>query len=198
MRKLLFLFLLVTFSSLSYGQDIYDKIAEETCGCTSKIDFTKEDANFDMQLGLCILQSYSSHLKDIPENERLDFADKPKMKDFGRDIALKMVKFCPDVIMSFGNTESADDEEEVDSFLELKGIFTGTKIGTFLNVQIVEPNGKTNNFIILQNFDNAFLITDKVLKNKDAVTATYYTLDIFDHKLNRFVSTNILTDITKN
>lgn len=197
MKKLLFILLLITSSS--FGQDIYDKIAEETCGCTSKIDFTKADANYDMQLGLCILQAYSSHLKDIPESERLDFADKPKMKDFGRDIALKMVKFCPDVIMSFGNTESADDEEEeIDSYFEMEGIFTGIKVGTFMTVQVVESNGKTNNFVILQNFDNAFLITDKVLKNKDAVTVTYYTIDLFDHKLNRFVSTHILTNITKN
>ena len=197
MRKLLFLFLLVTSSS--FGQDIYDKIAEETCSCTSKIDFTKEGVNYDMQLGICILQAYSSHTKEIPENERLDFADKPKMREFGRDIALKMVKFCPDTLMSFGNTENADEEEEeIDSYFEIQGIFTGTKVGSFMTVQIVESNGKTNNFVILQNFDNAFLITDKVLKNKDGVTATYYTIDLFDHKLNRFVSTHVLTNIIKN
>lgn len=196
MKIILFIFLLV--NSSSFGQDIYEKIAEETCGCTSKIDFKKEDANFDMQFGLCILQAYNSHINEIAENERLDFSDKEQMKNFGRDIGLKMIKYCPDSIMNFGNIALADEEEEVDSFFEIEGIFTGTKLGSFLNIQIVEPNGKTNNFIILQNFDNAFLITDKVLKNKDVVTVIYYTIDLFDHKLNRFVSTNILTDITKN
>ena len=46
-------------------------------------------------------------------------------------------------------------------------------------------------------FDNAFLLTDKVLKASDAVNVTYYEMDLFDAKLGNCVSYKIVTDITK-
>ena len=67
----------------------------------------------------------------------------------------------------------------------------------FITFIVKEDSGKTNQFILLSSFENAFLLTDKVLKVADLVDITYYELELFDAKLGKFVSYKIVTDITK-
>ena len=71
------------------------------------------------------------------------------------------------------------------------------KSDQFLSFSIKEESGKTNQFILLNNFDNSFLLTDKILKANDSVDVSYYESEIFDSKLGKFLTFKILTDIIK-
>ena len=50
---------------------------------------------------------------------------------------------------------------------------------------------------LLSSFDNAFLVTDKVLKTNDTIEVYYYELEVFDAKLAKFVTYKVVTDIIK-
>ena len=67
----------------------------------------------------------------------------------------------------------------------------------FITFSVKEESGKMNHFILLNDFDNAFLLTDKVLKVTDNVDVTYYEMELFDAKLGKFFSYKIVTDIIK-
>ena len=68
-----------------------------------------------------------------------------------------MLSFCPDMILKLG--EGYKNDETVSNDLTIEGIFNGTKAETFFNVIIKEPTGKTTKLILLDYFENAYLIS---------------------------------------
>jgi hypothetical protein len=79
----------------------------------------------------------------------------------------------------------------------VSGNLTEIKFDQFLTFSIKEQSGKMNQFLLLSSFDNAFLVTDKVLKTNDTIEVYYYELEVFDAKLAKFVTYKVVTDIIK-
>lgn len=189
-------FILVLFfiSTACFSQNVKEKIAKETCDCTSKLDLSGMDSSdLELNFGLCMLEAYNNHINEFAENEKLDFENNTQMEKFGEEIALKMLSFCPELILKLG--EGYKDEGTVSNELSIEGVFNGTKAETFFNVIVKEPSGKTTKLILLDYFDNAYLIKDKVLKNNQNIKVTYYEAKLFDSKSNSFVDTKIITNI---
>ena len=67
----------------------------------------------------------------------------------------------------------------------------------YLSIKLVEDSGKTTDFILLNDFDNSFLITDKILKKEDKVQIFFYEINLYDVKLNKFITQKIISDIIK-
>ena len=119
------------------------------------------------------------------------------MEELGYEIGKKMGLKCP-TVFKFMLEDEANDVVEVDSEdLMLSGKIAEIKSEQFLTFIVKEESGKNNQFILLSSFDNAFLLTDKVLKATDAVDVVYYEMELFDAKLGKFVSYKIVTDIIK-
>ena len=119
-----------------------------------------------------------------------------------------MLDVCPETMEMLLNDKELMDEiaedndldvssSNEDDRLKITGAYTETKIDGYLYVIVKENSGKINQFIILQNFENAFLITDQVLKPNDLVNVTYYEAELYDAKLNKFISIKVATDIIK-
>ena len=119
------------------------------------------------------------------------------MEELGTNIGAKMGLKCP-TVFKFMLDEEADEAvaDEAEDLI-LSGKISEIKSEQFLTFVVKEDSGKNNQFILLSSFDNAFLLTDKVLKATDAVDVTYYEMELFDAKLGKFVSYKIVTDITK-
>ena len=198
MRQII-LFLFLVINVTVFSQDIKEKIAEETCGCVSKLDIdSMNSSDLELKFGLCMLDAYNTHIDEFPESERLDFGDNAQMEKFGEEIALKMLVSCPDFILKLGegyNVSGNENAEEKDSVI--KGIFSGSKADTFYTIIVKESTGKTTELIILDYFENVYLITDKLIKNNQEIEVYYYETELFDVKLNKFVPTKIVTDIIK-
>ena len=195
MKKVVLFLCLVSLNIFS--QTVNDKIAQETCDCLSKVDLESTNADdLDLNIGLCMLESYNNHISEFAENEKLDFEDEVQMEKYGEQIAMKMLAFCPNIILKLGSIDNANEDESESLFID--GNFNGTSNKeSFFTVLIKENNGKISKLALLDNFDNSYLIIDKVLKINDSVSVNYYEIELFDVKLNRFVTTKIITDITK-
>lgn len=189
--SILFLFFI---TATSFSQDVKEKIAKETCECTSKLDTASMDGtDLELNFGLCMLESYNKHIAEFSDSEKLDFENNTQMEKFGEEIAVKMLSVCPDLILKLG--EGYKNEDAVSNDLSIEGFFNGTKVESFLNLIIKEASGKTTKLILLDYFDNAYLMKDKLLKNNQAIKVTYYEAKLFDFKSNSFVATKILTNI---
>ncbi len=79
----------------------------------------------------------------------------------------------------------------------ISGKVVEIKSDQFITFSVKETSGKKHDFILLNNFENAFLLTDKVLKTNDNVEVSYYQLEFFDAKLGKFISYSVITDIIK-
>ena len=202
MKKLVLLLILVgnvAFAQKLTKEQLIDKMSDVGCECTTKQQVTKE--NLEITLGLCILEALNKYEKDVERHYGKNvITNDKKMEELGYDIGLKMGAKCPSVFMNMADEESDTNGEEVVEEIPdavLTGKISEIKSEQFLTFVVKEDSGKNNQFILLSSFDNAFLLTDKVLKVSDAVDVTYYEMDLFDAKLGKFVSFKIVTDIVK-
>lgn len=202
MKKLVLLIILVgnvAFAQKLTKEQLIDKMSDVGCECTTKQQVTKE--NLEITLGLCILEALNKYEKDVERHYGKNvITNDKKMEELGYDIGLKMGAKCPSVFMNMADEESDTNGEEVVEEIPdavLTGKISEIKLEQFLTFVVKEDSGKNNQFILLSSFDNAFLLTDKVLKVSDAVDVTYYEMDLFDAKLGKFVSFKIVTDIVK-
>lgn len=206
--------LLLLFSQISFAQkrdEIISKIAEETCTCVEKkkvLDNSKSYNQLKVNSGLCILESYQNLSSNLKSKLNFDFKNSDDMKAFGVEVGLKMVKICPDFIYGIGEEKKSFDkedaqnqinddavDEEEDSFVT--GMVYKIKSNQFITFSIKETSGRTVEFILLENFNNAFLLTEDLLKPNDVVDVYYYEFELFDATVNKFITFKVITDIIK-
>ncbi|MEL1248319.1 hypothetical protein [Flavobacterium helocola] len=200
MKKILLLLVLVgnvAFAQKLTKDQLSDKLAEKACECAEKQELTKE--SFELTIGICLLEGINAYEKDVEKyyGKNVISNDK-KMEELATNIGARMGLKCPAVFKFMLDEESGEAEEVVDAEeLTISGKISEIKSEQFITFIVKEDSGKTNQFILLSSFDNAFLLTDKVLKASDAVDVVYYEMELFDAKLGKFVSYKIVTDIIK-
>jgi hypothetical protein len=200
MKKILLLLVLVgnvAFAQKLTKDQLSDKLAEKACECAEKQELTKE--SFELTIGICLLEGINAYEKDVEKyyGKNVISNDK-KMEELATNIGARMGLKCPTVFKFMLDEESGEAEEVVDAEeLTISGKISEIKSEQFITFIVKEDSGKTNQFILLSSFDNAFLLTDKVLKASDAVDVVYYEMELFDAKLGKFVSYKIVTDIIK-
>jgi len=196
--KKIFFSLCMLIATVSYSQDVMDKVAKETCECIAK--FKLENKNIDpkdmsTQFGVCILSSYTAHSSELP-NGKLDFSDEEAMKNLGESVALKMLAFCPEAIMELGKTADDTDTGNVES-LTVTGEITEIKTEQFVSIVVKDDKARVHTFLMLEYFDTAALFTDKKLNKKDKVTVSYVEAELYDPKVKEFRYFKIITGLEK-
>ena len=201
MKRLLLLALLV-FSTTMFSQDVYEIIAKETCDCITnkKIDFTIVTKNeIQLQVGLCMIQSYSAHSSEFSEDEKINLEDEVAMERLGEKVALKMLDSCPEIILEFGKAATRAEQEQPTekSNLFVEGQITAISKEQFITIQIKDKNGRSYSFLVLNYFDTASLITNNELKVKSEVKIGYSEVELLDVKANEFRYFKIINNIEK-
>lgn len=152
-----------------------------------------------------MMEDFGKYEKDIEKHYGKNIiSDESKMEALGRDVGVQMATKCPAflklVMENMGDDEEYEDEavevvEEVEP--SVTGKFFQSKSEQFVTFSIKENTGKTVEFILLNNFDNSFLITENILKQNDNIEVYYYELEMFDAKIKKFVTYKIVSDIIK-
>lgn len=187
----------LSFSQTMTKDELVSKLADDACECSSKEKITKE--NFEMVLGLCILQGVSKYKSDVAfyYGENIIGNDKA-IETLGEEIGIKLATNCPafvNAILDTGVEKYMDGHSAEDEIV--KGKFKKVTSDQFLTMELAEDSGKKHELIVLHDFDNAFLVTDNVLKTNAEITVSYYLLEIYDTKTKKFVTYKVISDITK-
>jgi len=201
MKKFILLVLVITstsvFAQKLSKEELAVKMSEKSCECVNKEEISKD--NFEMTLGLCIIEAINAFEKDVDRHYGKDVINnEKKMEELGYDVGKEMAKTCPTIFKFM-----FDDESETQQVVEetpdemITGQLTEIKSEQFLTFSVKEDSGKMNHFILLSSFENSFLLTDKVVKVNDAVEVYYYELELYDAKLSKFITYKVVTDIIK-
>lgn len=201
MKKIIIALFICT---ISFAQDPYKKVSKATCECVTKKNLDLKNASksdIETQFGLCMIQAYSENSKYFPKKDKVDFNNDDQMEKFGAKIALEMLNDCPDIMLAMVKKEEATSEAEdatvAEEDISVSGTFTSTKTDGFLFVVMKEEKGKIHEMVLINNFDNAFLVIDKVLKPNNKIEVKYYDGELFDVKTNKFINVKIISDIIK-
>src|SRR5690606_32640184 len=96
--------------------------------------------------------------------------------ELGVDIGSYMGLKCPEVFLDYIEETDYDTLD----LMKIQGQFSKINKGQFLTFVVKEVSGKTHTFILLNHFDNAYLLIDKIIKIKDSVEVTYFVSEIYD------------------
>ena len=201
MKKLFFI-LIVLCNSLSYSQDVYDVIGKETCECLNakKIDYSKMNKKeMQTQVGVCMIQSYSSHLSEFKPEDKISFDDEEGMRNLGEKVAMKMMVSCPEIILEMGKRSIDEDDsaEVVKESAFIEGEVTEIKTEQFITLQVKDKNGRNFSFLLLDYFETASLLTNNEINKKDNIKVSYTEIELFDPKNKEFRYFKIITDLEK-
>lgn len=194
MKKIVLLFIFFVTTTNIYSQqlsknELKTKLAESTCECANSKDLTND--NFELNLGLCIFDAISKYKTDVERLYGNDYMS--KAESIGGEIGETMAVVCPDLLMKIGDNYENNYANSQD--LLVSGIFKGVKKETFFMIQIQLENGSNQEFVLLDDFQNSYLIIDNLLKVNDKVKLKYYEANLFDYKRNIYDVYKILTDI---
>lgn len=191
----------MTFS-ISFGQKLSktqldEKLGEVACECATKGEVNKD--NIELTLGLCIIEAVNKYEKDVEKHYGKNvITNDAKMEELGYNVGAKMALKCPTIFKYILDSTTTDTEEpEEEEYAMISGKIFEIKSEQFITFSVKESTGKNHNFILLSSFENAYLLTDKVLKTNDNVDVSYYELEFYDAKLGKFISYSIITDIIK-
>jgi len=155
------------------------------------------------QVGLCMIQSYASHINDFKQEDKIQFDDQEGMRKMREKVALKMLVNFPEIILELGKSTQKDiggESEENHVFDEPADVFiedqvNASKKDQFVSLQLKDKNGRAYSFLLLDYFETASVLTDNELKIKDSVKVGYTEIELFNVATNKFKYFKILTDI---
>ncbi len=199
--KKIFLIAVLFCNVVSYSQDVLGVIAKETCECLTvkknkTPDLSAED--FKTGVGVCMIKSYSDHLSEFKDSEKVNFNDSEGMTKLGENVAVKMLQFCPNIILELGedaNNEESQAGDKADP--TLSGEVVDIKWEQFVTLQIKDQTGRNYNLLLLDAFDTASLLTNNEVKKKDKLKVSYSEIELFDSQAKEFRYYKILTKIEK-
>lgn len=199
MIKKIFLLIILFFNFVAYSQDVLGIIAKETCQCLD--DKKAKSESFKGQelktaVGICMIKSYSDHISEFKGDERVKFDDKDGMRKLGQVVGVKMLETCPNMILELGKEATDEDAVEEEDPI-LSGEVVDIKWEQFVTLQLKDKTGRNYNFLLLDSFDTASLLTNNEIKKKDKLNVSYTEIELFDSKAKEFRYFKILTKLEK-
>ena len=98
--KSIFTTLFVAIAFMAFSQDYMDKIAVASCECIDNVSDTIPTDQFNMELGLCMLEASMPYKKQLKKDHGINF-DKIESQGekLGRLIGIKLASTCPNSLM---------------------------------------------------------------------------------------------------
>ena len=163
MHRILFLLLLVFGSANAQSTakiDLLSKVADEIC---NDITLNKVTIRSEGVLGLYMIKALNNHKKEVEEIYGTNvYANEEVFAELGEELGAYMGLKCPEVFVEF--LAEYDTEEVFESRIE--GQLTKINKGQFLTFIVQETSGKKHEFLLLYDFETAYMLTDGLLKLK--------------------------------
>ena len=143
-----------------------------------------------------VANPYKAEIKKEFGIDISDFSKKENMYKLGTEIGILMAQECPDVFEQFIPEDKNDTQtEEVVSSEELmNGEITKIEKENFVIFYLKGDNNILTKFYWISNVESNIELEKKYneLVGKK-VNVTYYSADIFDHRINEYRKVNILS-----
>lgn len=168
--------------------ELLDVISSNIC---QELTENNVEIKSDIILGLYMLKhvnKYKDQIAPFYENKDNLMDNEALGEELGKYMGLK----CPEVFISFWEEEINNSTPE---FITVSGTITQIDYGQLLTLKIREKSGKSHQLVLLNNFPNAYLLTDDLLVVDENVEVTYYVDELYDAQIKRFVNFNVITDI---
>lgn len=186
-------FVLAAIFSIQAQDDMYTVMAQEACDCMDSKG--SSSADLEAQLGMCILESFTTHPEFLA---KFDLTDEAAMEKVGEKIGMEMVGICPVLFMGMMGDEDfmGDDEEENDEYFSIQGIISGFE-GTDMQFVLVKTDDDSiHKMLWLGSFsgdEKLMELGQKAVGQK--VVVEYEEEECYSPKLHKYVNRKEISNI---
>lgn len=192
--KKVFSLILVVIMHWAYSQDFVDLAAQEICECVqSKDNDEKSRSQLEVQIGICMMETISTHPKEFEEYTNGKSLSELDFKNLGTEVGVRMVSYCPMFFAKFIKNESVDNVSKGNSnelFTE-KGIITSLKSNQFNMIHLKTEDGSLLKFMWLTDFEGAEILMKEQYKNK-SVSIYYDNFEFYDPKSKSYIKHRVI------
>ncbi|MFK7750127.1 MAG: hypothetical protein AB8B65_17170 [Kordia sp.] len=193
--------IIVTAQEEDSKQAVLDDITRDACDCiTEKSSKKITKKQLEVQLGLCLINSYGKYKKRIDKYIEISLNDPDSLENLGQEIGLNMLTICPDTFMSFAQEYIVDDlEAEVAVVPSKTDLVTGkvqklTK-DQFNMITFEGINKRKYKFLWLEYFEGQELLNDVKKLKKLKVTVTFESVEMYDPKMEDYRTYKVIRKI---
>ena len=193
--RLIYTFLAVMISISTCSQTYLDKIAEESCACAEKNTEKPGTDEFNMKLGLCMIDVSLPYQKQLKKDHKIDMNNiKNEGEKLGRLIGLRMAGKCPHVFTKMIG-DDATEKVEIDDNI-IVGEVSKIEIGDIVvfNVKVSEKEIKRIYWVNFVISEGNLIYNYKNFEGKK-VKIKYEESEIFDPKQNDYVKILLAKEI---
>lgn len=183
--------------------DLLNIMAQETCDCINarNVDFANIDSDkLELELGMCILESYGNHKNDADKLLNVSFDDENSLVQLGEDVAFKMMNKCSDVLMAIAGTYVEDDEfgdvpppppgpKNMDD-LSIEAQLVSLNNDAVSYIVVSDEFDKEHTFIVSEQFEDYSLLKKSNYKKNFRIF--YKEVDYFDLSERRYVKKKVI------
>ncbi len=182
---------------------VLEDVTNDVCKCiAAKVDEGIPQKDIEVQLGLCLINSYGKFKDDIDKHMNVSFDDPDSMEQFGQEIGMKMITICPDTFMSFAKDMIEEEvenyntsEETAPKLTVVSGEVVKLVTDQFNLLSFKGTNKRMYKFLWLEYFEGQELLSDmKDLKRKQ-LSVSYETKEMYDPKLQDYRTYKVLRKI---
>jgi hypothetical protein len=175
-----------------------DKIANTACECISKVSDTLATEDFNMKLGLCMIECATPYKKQLKKDYQinLDELDSGVGERLGKIVGVKMLPICSDQILKLTKKNKINKTQENQKGLEASGVITKIESDYLVTFSLKDDSGKVTKFYWLTLINsNLDLINEYKSFTNKSVDITYHSEEFFDPKIGEYRQFNIITTI---
>jgi hypothetical protein len=197
MKRILVIPFFMLLINKGLSQDYMDIIIKKSCECLDKVSDTLETQQFNMKLGICMIEASMPYKKQIKKDYdiNLDKIDTEGEK-LGRVIGIKMASVCPSTLLKMSqkvNSKTEPVKEEQTSI----GMVTKIESDFFVIFSLKDELGKITKYYWLTFVDSQFDLANSysTLIGK-SVSISYETQEFFDPRLLEYRRFFVIKSIT--
>lgn len=188
MKNLLLLTAALFLSCALYSQDYMNKIAEEACECFSKIPSNTEPEQYQMKLGLCMIEIAAPYKKQIKKDYGVDMDNIAKEgAKLGQIVGLRMASVCPDAMVKMAEAINGKKEAKEAGAQNITGTITKIEKDFFVVFSLKDESGKTTKYYWLSFVEAGLdLVNGYEAMLDKKVELTFEYKEFFDPKIKEY------------
>lgn len=197
--KKLNLYLIVLFSFFAVtkieAQDYLSKITSQSCDCLSEIEETTDREQFNLELGLCIIDAAVPYKKELKRDHQIDLDNiNEDGTRLGEMIGMRMAGVCPQEIMKIANNTQDETYEDLGAYTS--GTITKIENEQFVVFSLKDESGKNIKLYWLYYIDSELdLETNYTSLLGKKVEVFYYETEMFDVRINEYKTFFVIEEI---
>ncbi len=167
-----------------FSQDFMDVIVKKSCDCLEHISDTLKTEQFNMELGLCMIDASMPYKKQIKKSFDIDLDNiSTEGEKLGRLIGMKMATVCPNALIKMsrkakGQPESTNTEQTS------TGTVTKIENDFFVVISLKDESGKVTRYYWLTFVESQLdLVNSYSTLIGKSLSISYESSEFFDPKL---------------